>query len=205
MMQWIPSPGLKINTACLSVDPTDILSGPGNDPDRVCIWHGFGKSLGTSIRTLAEITGQTNWPESFPLHQVGSPFRTWIAEVLSGQDVVLQTTGQDEMRIVCVPDGNGVEVGLAALMRTPNDDERMVGLLLRPDLSVHDTYQGLGIGRALVAAELIWTGGLPTWAHDKPGYSHAGEATVRAGFDLACSILRSELKNDGPETEIPSF
>jgi GNAT superfamily N-acetyltransferase len=86
-------------------------------------------------------------------------------------------------------------------MRTPNDDEKIVGLLLKPDLVVDRTYRGFGIGRALIAAELLLTGGIPTWEHDKPGYSPAGAATVRAGVDLARTLSPAPEESPSPEIE----
>lgn len=97
-----------------------------------------------------------------------------------------------------IPGPDGFDIGLAALMRTPNEDERMVGLLLRPDLVVDRTYRGFGIGRALIAAELLTTGEIPTWEHDKPGYSPAGAATVAAGIALARALAPAPEETPSP-------
>jgi GNAT superfamily N-acetyltransferase len=188
MMSWKTGPGLSKPQQVPQISDEELLCGPGGDPDLVHIWDGFAKTFETSLQELAESVGRSDWGTGPMIQQVTSPLRTWIAETLSSQPSILETTGQDEVRIVPVPGPDGTEIGLAALMRTPNDDERIVGLLLRPDLSVERFYRGFGIGRALIAAELLATGGIPTWEHDKPGYSPAGAATVRAGVDLARTL-----------------
>jgi len=197
MMSWKIGPGLGQPLQVPEISDAELLCGPGGDPDRVHIWDGFAKPFETSLQELAESVGRTDWGTGPMIQQVTSPLRAWIAEYLSPRPALLETTGQYEVRIVQVPGQDGDEIGLAALMRTANDDERIAGLLLRPDLVVDRTYQGLGIGRALIATELLLTGGIPTWDHDKPGYSPAGAVTVRAGVDLARTL------SPGPD-EAPS-
>lgn len=188
MMSWKPGSGLDQPQHVPEIPAEELLCGPGGDPARVHIWDGFAKPFETSLQELAESIGRTDWGTGPMIQQVTSPLRAWIAEHLTPQPSLLETTRQDEVRIVAIPGPDGVDLGLAALMRTANDDERIAGLLLRPDLVVDRTYQGLGIGRALIATELLLTGGIPTWDHDKPGYSPAGAATVRAGVDLARTL-----------------
>jgi hypothetical protein len=188
MMSWKSGPGLGQPQQVPEISDEELLCGPGGDPARVHIWAGFSKPFETSLQELAKNVGRTDWGTGSMIQQVTSPLRAWIAETLSSQPSILETTGQDEVRIVPVPGPDGFEIGLAALMRTPNDDERIVGLLLRPDLVVDTLCRGFGIGRALIAAELLSTGGIPTWEHDKPGYSPGGAATVRAGIALARTL-----------------
>jgi hypothetical protein len=188
MMSWKSGPGLGQPQQVPEISDEELLCGPGGDPARVHIWAGFSKPFETSLQELAKNIGRTDWGTGPMIQQVTSPLRAWIAETLSSQPSILETTGQDEVRIVPVPGPDGFEIGLAALMRTPNDDERIVGLLLRPDLVVDTLCRGFGIGRALIAAELLSTGGIPTWEHDKPGYSPGGAATVRAGIALARTL-----------------
>jgi GNAT superfamily N-acetyltransferase len=185
MMSWKSGPGLAQPQQVPQISDEELLCGPGVDPARVHIWDGFAKPFETSLQELAESVGRTDWGSGPMIQQVTSPLRAWIAETLSPQPALLETTGQDEVRIVPILSPERNEIGLAALILTPNDDERIVGLLLRPDLAVERSYRGFGIGRALIAAELLLTGGIPTWEHDKPGYSPAGAATVRAGIELA--------------------
>lgn len=188
MMSWKSGPGLGQPQQVPQISGEELLCGPGGDPVRVHIWDGFVKPFEASLQELAESVGRTDRGAGPMIQQVTSPLRAWIAEQLTPQPSLLETTGQDEVRIVAIPGPDEFDLGLAALMRTANDDERIAGLLLRPDLVVDRTYQGLGIGRALIAAELLLTGGVPTWNHDKPGYSPAGAATVRAGIDLARTL-----------------
>jgi GNAT superfamily N-acetyltransferase len=188
MMPWKSGPGLDQPQHVQEISTEELLCGPGGDPARVQIWDGFAKPFETSLQELAESVGRTDWGTGPMIQQVTSPLRVWIAEHLTPQVTLLETSGQDQVRIVPVPGPDGTEIGLAALMRTPNDDERIVGLLLRPDLVVDKLYRGFGIGRALIAAELLSNGGIPTWDHDKPGYSPAGAATVRAGVNLARTL-----------------
>ena len=198
MMSWKIGSGLDQPQQVPDISDAELLCGPGGDPDRVHIWDGFAKPFETSLQELAESVGRTDWGTGPMIQQVTSPLRAWIAEQLSPQPALLETTGQDEVRIVPVPGPDGDDIGLAALMRTPNDDERIVGLLLRPDLVVDRTYRGLGIGRALIATELLLTGGIPTWDHDKPSYSPAGAATVRAGVDLTRTLAPAPEEAPGP-------
>lgn len=198
MMSWKIGSGLDQPQQVAEISDAELLCGPGGDPARVHIWDGFAKPFETSLQELAESVGRTDWGTGPMIQQVTSTLRAWIAEQLTPQPSLLETTGQDEVRIVAIPGPDGVDLGLAALMRTANDDERIAGLLLRPDLVVDRTYRGLGIGRALIATELLLTGGIPTWDHDKPGYSPAGAATVRAGVDLARTLAPVPEEAPGP-------
>lgn len=198
MISWKSGPGLSQPQQVPEISDEELLCGPGGDPARVHIWDGFSKPFETSLQELAESVGRTDWGTGPMIQQVTSPLRAWIAETLSPQTCLLETTGQEEVRIVPVPGPDGTEIGLAALMRTPNDDERIVGLLLRPDLVVDKLHRGFGIGRALIAAELLLTGGIPTWEHDKPGYSPGGAATVRAGVDLARTLAPTPEETPSP-------
>jgi len=198
MMLWKSGPGLGQPHQIPEISDEELLCGPGGDPARVHIWDGFSKPFETSLQELAESVGRTDWGTGPMVQQVTSPLRAWIAETLSSQPSIIETSGQDEVRIVPVLGPDGLDIGLAALMRAPNDDERIVGLLLRPDLAVERCYRGVGIGRALIATELLLTGGIPTWDHDKPGYSPAGAATVRAGVALARTIAPTPEKTPSP-------
>lgn len=198
MISWKACVGLSQPQKVPEIPAEELLCGPGGDPARVQVWDGFAKPFETSLQELAESVGRTDWGTGPMIQQVTSPLRSWIAEQLTPQPSLLETVGQDEVRIVAIPGPDGFDLGLAALMRTANDDERIVGLLLRPDLVVDRTYRGLGIGRALIAAELLLTGGVPTWDHDKPGYSPAGAATVRAGVGLARTLAPAPEETPSP-------
>lgn len=198
MMSWKSGPGLGQPQQVPEIPDEELLCGPGGDPARVQIWDGFAKPFETSLQELAESVGRTDWGTGPMIQQVTSPLRVWIAEQLTPQSSLIETTGQDEVRIVAIPGPDGFDLGLAALMRTPNDDEKIVGLLLRPDLVVDRTYRGFGIGRGLIATELLLTGGVPTWDHDKPGYSPAGAATVSAGVDLARTLAPAPEETPSP-------
>jgi GNAT superfamily N-acetyltransferase len=197
-MSWKSGPGLGQTQQVPEIPDEELLCGPGGDPARVQIWDGFAKPFETSLQELAESVGRTDWGTGPMIQQVTSPLRVWIPEQLTPQPSLIETTGQDEVRIVAIPGPDGFDLGLAALMRTPNDDEKIVGLLLKPDLVVDRTYRGFGIGRGLIATELLLAGGVPTWDHDKPGYSPAGAATVSAGVDLARTLAPAPEETPSP-------
>ena len=64
----------------------------------------------------------------------------------------------------------------------------LIGLFTGPTLCVRPELQGLGYGRALVAARLMREGAPPTWGHDTPGYSPDGAATVRGARALLFAL-----------------
>lgn len=169
----------------------ELLCGPGREPSQVHIWSGFGKPFKSALNVLAENVSCPDWNIATLGQQIGSPLHTWITKHLSPQTVLLRTTEANGVRIVSILDQTNLEVGLAALRWTEQTDDQIVGLLLSSEFCVEPAQRGQGIGKGLVAAELLSTGRLPTWEHDKPGYSPAGATTVAAGYRLAQSLCRN--------------
>jgi hypothetical protein len=89
----------------LEIPDEELLCGPGGDPARVQIWDGFARPFETSLQELAESVDRTDWGTGPMIQQVTSPLRSWIAEQLTPQPSLIETTGQDEVRIVAIRAG----------------------------------------------------------------------------------------------------
>lgn len=166
-----------------SLKDVDPLAGPYCSPNRVSIDPVFGKSVDLILRAAGEELEIDALVADIGLdHSPTSPLSVFTREKLSPQLSILETSENQNLRIIEFP---GAVSGMVALERISEDEERIRGIFFGPDLSVCPLYQNNGIGSALVAATLLVDGSIPTWDHDKPGYSPSGAWTVQKGLDLA--------------------
>lgn len=142
-----------------TLDVVSVLHGPFNDPGRVvidpCMGHDFREIHAEYLR----VHGPGAGPER--------PF--------SG-DLLAEIPGV--ARILASNDAQGMNLGTIALTPGKDDPPQMLGLFHGPDLCVRPSSRGRGIGHALVLTRMLIEEGLPTWDHDKPGYTPAGARVV---------------------------
>ena len=167
------------------LDDETVLCGPEGNPQDVVVDPAMGKKFGAVLADLSEQIGVALSTAGLPQH-VRSPIRSWTRNQVEGGEVLMRL--DDYGTIVPIVDGSGLELGLMAVMGDEMDGYSIRGLLLGSDLVMDRNYRGMGIGRCLVAASLLYRGGLPTWDHDKPGYTPEGEACVRSGLRLAMRV-----------------
>lgn len=161
------------------LDEDMILVGPGGDPDQVLMDDILGKDFKTCLQQYMQDAGIEQTPAGILTQAVTTPIDLYINSKMVSREAIWDIP---DVEIIIVPteDATGVETGVAALLqRSTQGQYRIAGLFHGCDLSVDPLYQGYGIGTALVAARLLRDEALPTWDHDRPGYSHAGAETVR--------------------------
>jgi len=164
------------------------LAGPDGRPDRVVIDQVMAKPFAELEADLMTRVGTPRVMDGSLPQAVTTPFHDWIQDLAASADPLILL--DDYGRIVSLQDPEGEIRGFAALLGDGVDNWHLRGMILDCDLSVDPISRGHGIGRALVAAQLLYGEGLPTWEHDKPGYSPAGAATVFAGLALAQDLVR---------------
>lgn len=164
------------------LDAETVLCGKGGDPDRVVVDPVFAKTFASVEADLIHHLGIRRDPDVLP-QAVGTAFRAWIDWAATADPILLMDGGWGRVCEMTGPDGETVGLG------DDLDGYRLVGMLYDCDLVVQDAYRGRGIGRAIIAARLITYGDLPTWDHDKPGYSPGGEACVWSGLRLAQALV----------------
>lgn len=184
-----------------ALTPETVLAGPGGRPDRVVIDRVMAKPFAELEADLMTRVGTPRVMDGSLPQAVTTPFHGWIQDLAASSDplILLDDCG----RIVSLQDAEGDIQGFAALLGDGIDNWHLRGMILDCDLSVDPVNQGHGIGRALVAAQLLYGEGLPTWEHDKPGYSPAGAATVFSGLALAQDFVRD--LEDNLEAEFPEL
>lgn len=181
------------------LDDITVLVSPERDPADLVVDPILAKDFGEVLDGLAEHLGipLTDVPGALRQH-VDAPIRHWIDEQLMRHPPLMEFD-DDYGVIISMVDAEGFEIGLAALRGDPMDGYKIRGLLFGADLVVDPLHRGMGLGSSLVAASLLYNEGLPTWDHDEPGYSPAGEICVRRGLELA-QKMAAELRLAGPET-----
>lgn len=162
--------------------------GPDGDPDRVVEDDIMGKQFNSQIRDLVASYGITPKNDGRLLQAVGCPFLTFINDLDEIDRPILVDAEMDCARIVRLPENDTYQSIFAAITLGGDDDWRINGLIMDCDISVSKIHQGLGIGSALVAAQLLDEGGLHVWDHDKHGFSTAGKACASRGLALAQSL-----------------
>ena len=176
------------------LDDETVLCGPEGNPQDVVVDQVMGKKFGAVLADLSEQIGVAISTSGMPQH-AGSRIRAWTRDRVEGGEVLMRLDNHGI--IVPIVDGSGLELGLMAVMGDDMDGYSIRGLLFGSDLVVDPLYRNMGIGRCLVAASLLYRGGLPTWDHDKPSYSPAGETCVRSGLQLAQRMLpEQQLANE---------
>ena len=180
------------------LDDVTVLTGPGGREDRLVIDQCMGKCFDDVLKAYSEAMGVKHHEGGILPQAVGTDLAHFVTEKVSTRPLVAEIP-DFEGRIVEIESPEG-ESGLAFLIRRSDPEEwRIDGFIWGCDLSVNQSLRGLGIGRMLVAAQLLHNGTLPTWEHDKPSYSHGGAMTVRSALralqnDLAARARGASLK-----------
>lgn len=183
-----------------SLTPETVLAGPGGRPDRVVIDPVMAKLFSELEADLMARVGTPRVTDGSLPQAVTTPFHDWIQDLAASADPLILL--DDYGRIVSLQDPEGEIHGFAALLGDGIENWYLRGMILDCDLAVDPVNRGYGIGRALVAAQLLYGEGLPTWEHDKPGYSPAGAITVFRGMELAQRLAReieAEIRTPGPD------
>lgn len=183
-----------------TLTPETILAGPGGRPDRVVIDPVMAKPFSELEADLMTRVGTPRVMDGSLPQAVTTPFHNWIQDLAASADplILLDDCG----RIVSLQDPEGEIQGFAALLGDGIDSWHLRGMILDCDMAVDPADRGHGIGRALVATQLLYGEGLPTWEHDKPGYSPAGAMTVLRGLELAQRLSRdieTAMQDPSPE------
>ena len=183
--QWNISPSAAL-LARLEDLGDRVLVGPGREADEVVYDDAFAVRFPDALQDFCVDAGIA-WKKS-PLQFIGNDLDRHAFSLWSGP--VLVDFAHDELRIVEAVAPDGTDLGVLALgLRSGGDGATIRGLFTGSTLAVSDTYRGFGIGRALAMARLIRDEELPTWEHDKPGYSDRGAATI---LSAARAIARLE-------------
>lgn len=175
-------PGLD---AIEDLEGVQAWTGPDGNPDKVIEDSVMGRKFPVMVRDLSRSYGIDPKSDGTLFQAVGCPFRTYISALPQVDDVILQDSEQDFARIVQLPGNETYATVFAALVRGMDDDWRVRGLILDCDIAVDPIDRNLGLGSALVAAQLLTEGGLQVWEHDKHGYTTGGKACVSRGLLLA--------------------
>lgn len=186
MLFWRAGCGLKPARGFAELRSDEILCGPGRKNVEAVIWGGFEKKFDKLLKeffeSLIDSTFRNGLSEKVPLSA--------FAAQLYQYPPLLYSVGLDDVRLVAAVNGDSIDVGIAAIGLSVQAEHQIIGLLVHGELAVHPAHQGKGIGRGIVAAEILSSGCLPSWSHDKPGYTPSGAATVIAGYEVAKSILK---------------
>lgn len=182
--------GPAVDAPLLSdLDAETVLCGPGGDPDRIVIDDLMAKTWQDTLSNLCDHF-------EIPPHQgkrlrssIDTPLWVWTQKLrYEGEIIGHQDDGYGFL--MALPDDKGI----AHITGDDMDGFRLDGLLLECDLCVDPLARGFGIGSMIIATALLKFGELPTWHHDKPGYSHAGAGAVQSGLSLAKTLC--EKQND---------
>jgi GNAT superfamily N-acetyltransferase len=185
-MRWFAHPSPDLLSLLFRLDAASVLTGPDRDPAEAVIDPVFEAPFASA---LADLRADAGLPGNGP-----DPVPPWVAGLARDGALI---AASDEVRLLdaTAPDGTGLGVLLVDTgSRAPN----VIGLFTGPTLCVDPKLRGRGYGRALAMARLIRDEALPTWEHDRPGYSPAGAATVAS----ALSALRRMAPEEGLN---PSF
>jgi hypothetical protein len=173
------------------IDNETALCGPDGNPDRTVIDEIMGVPFRTALIDYCFDAGITYNAASEGKDVV--KLDDFILHFLSEQDPVIEVTGSTPTIIVPAMTAGGENLGMLALTKNENGRFYITGCFSGSNLSVDPDFQENGIGRALTLARLMSDEELPTWNHDKPGYTAAGVETVRSAVtDLQniCEYIR---------------
>lgn len=186
-----PSAGLASLMSRLTDD--SILSGPDRAPDDYYVDDILASTFKEALNDLMvdhEIDPQI---EGYLPQAINQPLNAFASDLFHNGQVLLEVP-QDEIRIV------SCETGVLLLQSMAHTQHaKICGMLSGSTLAIDPIsgLRGLGYGRDLVIARLIQDEALPTWDHDKPGYSYAGAQTVRAAHSALLSMECENRPSEG--------
>lgn len=154
-----------------------ILSGPGRDAGDAVIDPVFAVDFPIALAdhcVEAGIADNSTSLEAWAGHAWSHAERLW---------------SMPDFDTCIIPGSSG---GVMALRRDGSEGASIRGVFTGSTLCVDSRSRGLGIGRDLVVARLIQDEALPTWSHDKPGYSPAGAGAVFSARSWLMAELRQE-------------
>ncbi|MEP3668995.1 MAG: hypothetical protein ABJN42_19905 [Roseibium sp.] len=157
-----------------ALDEETVLCGPDGDPDDVIVDPIMGSDFQTA---LADYATDGEIPD----------LSAFVQEVLAPLEPVAWV---GDVRIVPALGVEGYEFGLIALDKT----DKIAGIFSGPTLCVSSEFSGQGIARQLVVERMIRDRELPTWDHDKPGYSPGGEGVILSALDELQSRAKHEIE-----------
>ncbi|MEP3667499.1 MAG: hypothetical protein ABJN42_12315 [Roseibium sp.] len=171
------------------------LCGPDGDPSDVRFKTDAARSFDEVLEDLyIQFSSEPENRGSVRQH-VGSLIRGFVESRLAITPPVM-SADEGYHRIVTLKSPRDGEPFFAAISETPNDDHRIIGLLVGSEMAVDKTHQGLGFGTGLVAAALLETGTLPAWSSSDVSYTDAAASSVRRGLQLAQRLsTRPELED----------
>lgn len=159
-------------------------TGPYGNADRIIEDDVMGKNHGDQIAELMAAFGIAKRQDGALEQAVGGPLVEFINRIEAVEHPIL-VDGMDHAKIVRFPECETYTSVYAAIDPGGDDNWRIRGMILDCDISVSKHWRGLGIGSALVAAQLLEEGGLQVWEHDKHGFTTAGKACALRGLHLA--------------------
>lgn len=193
---WHVAPTAALKTLVAGLDDETILSGPdGRNPRHYEISSCFASSFRSALDDF--MTDMEIAPgEPGTLQQaIHSPLNRFASQAWETGQLFMDAP-DDDIRIV------GCDMGVLLLRKMSDPDHARISGLFCGSTLVIDRFDNLrffGLGRDLVIARMIQDEWLPTWDHDKPGYSDAGAMTVRAArHEIAAMLCENNPSEGGP-------
>jgi len=184
------------------LDDETVLCGPDRDPDEATVDPIMASTYKTAIEDFCTDAGIEIDRTVLPM-AIRTPLDAYTNDVLSKQDPIATFDAPFDGMIVPAVGRDGTDWGVLALTERWGEPGtyRISGLFSGSTLCVDDTMRGFGLGEALVAIRLLRDGELPTWHHDEPGYSPAGEAVILKALDSVKDIV-SALRSGTEQPEL---
>jgi GNAT superfamily N-acetyltransferase len=189
----------------MDLEDEDVFCGPHGNPSDVV--EDSPRDFDTFEYLLGKLAGAMGVPmrEGGALPQaVTTQLRAKIEELALIEPILIDAE-HDYVRIIRLPDHDEAWVtGLAAIDGDELDGYRVRGLLIDNSLAVSPTHRNLGIGSALVAAQLLSEGELTAWGQVPHRFTTGGKAAARRGLKIASKICAAELET-GPSCPQPGL
>ncbi len=169
---------------------SNVLAGPDRGYDEFVIDVVFETQFETALRDCLYDATSGDIPAAAVRWDITEMKSIILNNHLETENVIIRSDGSVPFDVVPIKDSEGWEMGLVALgVSDPSHPAELIGMFSGSTLVVSPEYRQQGVGKALIASRLIYDDWLPTWDHDKPGYSPMGAETVKAGLDLAKELV----------------